>query len=434
MVDIGGGAAVQLASGPPSGNRPVRGRISLSTGEEGDARPGTGSSAGDRHKHNNRPVWLQFDSAVRRQPSSGELQRQGSTGKDASKAQLSSQTASRSRPPRSADMDPFAAEDRVATADGGDRKAKRLQQEIQKLTQRLKEAELFSAEDDGLPTFRLDEVQVGPQIAQGGFASVYHATWRCTPCAIKKIFDPVITEELKSDFENEVRMLRRLRHPNIVTLMAVCRTPPALSFLTEYIDGGSLFEMLHGPPQPESGDGRGGRSNQTLPHVLQQAAAALAYMHATDIVHRDVKSQNLLLCGRGPRPGTKICDFGLARLKSELCTGTMQWAGTAPYMALELFEKRRYTEAVDVFAFGVLLWEAGAGDIPHANLEPVDIVARVRSKECAGLPVPRSWPGPLKALLRTSLSVKQEDRPSMAGVVGQLQALHDFPNPLDGGC
>merc|ERR1712012_1325770 len=187
--------------------------------------------------------------------------------------------------------------------------------------------------------------------------------------------------------------------------------------------------MLHGIPQEGSSSGR---SNHTLPHVLTQAASALAYMHSTDIV-RDVKSHNVLLCGSGPRPPMKLCDFGLARLKSELCSGTMQWAGTAPYMALELFEKKRYTEAVDVFAFGVLLWEAAAGDIPHANLEPVDIVDHVRSREFAGLQVPRGWSSPLKALLRASLGVKMEDRPNMPEVLHQLRNIRDFPNPLDGG-
>jgi len=417
--------AVALSAVPLSGSgpRPVRGRITVSNDAETD-RPNTGGS--DKAK-SNKPMWLQFDSAVRRQPSSGELQQ---LSRERPRVSSSPSSGSRTRmPPRSADT--TAREDRLTSADGdgGDRKAKRLQHEIQKLTQRLKEAEGFSAEDDGLPNFRADEVDVGPMIAQGGFASVHHAFWRCTPCAMKRIFDPVITAELKADFDNEVRMLRRLRHPNIVTLMAVCRVPPHLSFLTEYLDGGSLFEMLHSPGKPGSGKDC---SNETLPHILHQAASALAFMHATDVVHRDVKSHNLLLGGRGPRPPTKLCDFGLARMKSELCAGTMQWAGTPPYMAPELFEKKRYTEGVDVFAFAVLLWESAAGDIPHANLEAADIFERVKSRDCAGLPVPPSWPGALKALLRAALCPKQESRPSMADIVRQLRTFNDFPNPLEG--
>jgi sterile alpha motif and leucine zipper-containing kinase AZK len=222
---------------------------------------------------------------------------------------------------------------------------------------------------------------------------------------LKKIFDPVITEELRAEFENEVRMLRKLRHPHVVTLMAVCRKPPALSILTEFVAGGSLFELLHGPPAPA-------HRRHVIPECelpvlfpfMREMAAALNYMHAMLVVHRDVKSQNVLLT-EGRRPIAKLCDFGLARMKSELCTGTMQWAGTPTYMAPELFEKKRYTETVDVFAFGVMLWEVASLEIPHANLDPEDIAHRIRQKDGAGLPVKHDWPKPLKALLKTSMAV-----------------------------
>lgn len=307
------------------------------------------------------------------------------------------------------------------------RKAKRQQQELQRLQQRLKEAELFSGQDDGLPRFTLDEVEMGSQIAQGGFSSVHLATWHATRCCVKKIFDPVITEELKAEFENEVRMLRRLRHPNVVTLMAVCRVPPALSILTEFVAGGSLFELIHGPPQPKAN--RPDCEPGTLLPLSRQAATALGYMHAMSIVHRDVKSHNVLLT-EGPRPIAKLCDFGLARMVSELCTGSMQWAGTAQYMAPELFAKRRYNLPVDVFAFGVLLWEVVSAELPHANLDPADIGHRVQKQDGAGLPVTHSWPKSFKALLRSALAVQPDGRPSMAEVVRQLRTIsQDFPPP-----
>ena len=81
--------------------------------------------------------------------------------------------------------------------------------------------------------------------------------------------------------------------------MAVCRKP--LSILTEYVDGGSLFDLLHTRD----------RCPPVLP-VMRQAAGALAYMHAVDVVHRDVKSQNVLLT-KGML--AKLCDFGLARMR-----------------------------------------------------------------------------------------------------------------------
>jgi serine/threonine protein kinase len=324
-------------------------------------------------------------------------------------------------------MDPdFDADARLGTADGGDRKIKRLQQEIQRLTARLKEAELFSSQDEGLPVFNLDEVEVGVQIGQGGFSSVHQAHWRSTPCSLKKIFDPVITDELKSEFENEVKMLRRLRHPNVIIIMAVCRVAPALSILTEFVGGGSLFELLHGPPHTRKRNSIDCEPSSLLP-VMRQTSAALAFLHAMLVAHRDIKSHNVLLTP-GQFPVAKLCDFGLARPVSELCTGTMQWAGTPSYMAPELFDKRRYTEAVDIFAFGVMLWEVMSTEIPHYNMEPADIAHRVKTKDAAGLPLQHAWPKSLKALLKTSMAVQAEDRPTMISIGDQLQAIIlEFP-------
>lgn len=305
-------------------------------------------------------------------------------------------------------------------AEGGDRQVTRLKQEVKRLTQRLQEMELINQED-GLPSFRLEDVDMGAQIAQGGFCTVHHAVWRRTPVAVKKIFDPVITEELRSEFENEVRMLRRLRHPNVVTLMGVCRVPPALSILTELITGGSFFEFLHGPPPRKAARGMDCEPNTVLP-ILQQAATGLVFLHDMMTAHRDVKSHNVLLTA-GQRPIAKWCDFGLARLRSELCTGTMQYAGTPQYMAPELFAQKKYDDSIDVFAFGVMLWEALSQEIPHANMEPPEIADRVQRKDGASLAVVNSWPKSFKDLIRTSLAVLPKHRPSMAAVLDALQQV-----------
>ncbi|CAK9024141.1 Probable serine/threonine-protein kinase DDB_G0267514 [Durusdinium trenchii] len=379
------------ATGPPSGRRVLRGKISDSSSRLEATSPPVKDS---------RPLWLQHDeraAAPRSRPTPAGPGVESGAGEDA---------APRGR---------RGTEDPAAPADD-QRKVKRLQQEVQRLSQRLAESEMFSPQDDGLPRFALDEVQVGEMIAQGGFASVHVATWQCTPCALKKIFDPILTEELKSEFENEVRMLRKLRHPHVVTLMAVCRTPPALSILTELVPGGSLFEALHGPARSRSTD------HAVLLPLLRQSGAALAYLHAMMVVHRDIKSQNVLLT-EGSRPTAKLCDFGLARMRSELCTGSMQWAGTAPYMAPELFQKRKYDETVDVFAFGTMIWEVVSLEIPHANLDPADIAHRVKSKEAAGLALQHSWPKSLKNLLRSALSAEAEKRPAMREVVKELEGI-----------
>mmetsp|Transcript_6662 Transcript_6662/g.10682 ORF Transcript_6662/g.10682 Transcript_6662/m.10682 type:complete len:549 (+) Transcript_6662:180-1826(+) len=413
--------------------RLVRGKVSV--GNEGDGtRPGTGESSSKAGP--SRPMWLQHDDNAQSHVPRHNL---SNSGRDfsADRARVASgssdrhkksdvDTGGRGRIPVDMENDVDA---RAGTADGDQRKIKRLQQEIQRLTQRLKDSDLYSAQDDGLPVFTLDEVEVGSQIAQGGFSTVHHARWKGTPCALKKIFNPVITLELRSEFENEVKMLRRLRHPNIITLMAVCRQPPALSILTECIGGGSLFELLHGPPHSKAAGSLDCELATTLPFMLQ-SSSTLAYLHAMLVVHRDIKSHNVLLTRE--RPSTaKLCDFGLSRSKADLQTGTMQYAGTPCYMAPELFAQRKYTEAVDVFAFGVMLWETLSTEIPHANIEPSDIAHKVQTKDYAGLNVAHSWPKVAKNLLRALLAVQPDDRPAMTAVTEQVrQILAEMP-PAD---
>lgn len=435
------------SAGSSNGGRVVRGKVSVgsderpSTGDSGPSPQGSATAAKPAV-----PMWLQFGNSRpshssecnslldNKQPASWARGDGGGRG-----ARPGSGRAS--RPPLSSG-DHFGDRDRRAVGGVRDcsptprsgepdadaeRKVKRLQQEVQRLSQRLKEADLFSGQDDMLPKFTLEEVEVGCQIAQGGFSSVHHAVWRSTPCALKKIFDPVITDELRSEFENEVRMLRMLRHPHIVCLMAVCRVPPALSVLTEVIGGGSLFELLHQPSYQQRFCIKADPPS-VLP-VVHQAATALTYMHTMSVAHRDIKSQNVLLT-EGTRPVAKLCDFGLARMVSELCTGTMQWAGTACYMAPELFAKKKYTEMVDVFAFGTMLWEVASTEIPHANMDPADIAHRVQKQDGACLPVVHSWPKSLKAALKATMAVEPDKRPPMTSFMRTLeQIMHDFPPP-----
>ena len=77
-----------------------------------------------------------------------------------------------------------------------------------------------------LSEINVSELQFGPKINQGGFSIIVRGKWRGTNCVVKKIFDPVITDDLMDEFTNEVAMLVKVRHPNIVLMMAYCLTPP----------------------------------------------------------------------------------------------------------------------------------------------------------------------------------------------------------------
>jgi len=248
------------------------------------------------------------------------------------------------------------------------RRAKRLERDIQKLQDRARENS-GSSGNTSAPHAELSEIQEGEILSKsGGFSIIYKGTWHGTPVAIKKLFDASNSPESLAEMDCEVDKLAKLRHPNIISLQAVHRRPPVFSIVLEVITGGSLHQLLHGRQSfcfapgitPEA------VTSRDFIRIDASMALALAFMHARNVAHRDVKSPNVLV---SPHLEAKLCDFGLARMKSELMTGAMQYAGTPQYMAPELLQQKKYTEKVDVWAFGTLVWETMAEDVPFANLD-----------------------------------------------------------------
>ncbi len=217
-----------------------------------------------------------------------------------------------------------------------------------------------------------------------------------------------------ASFAGEVAVLSRLSHPNIVRFLGACLTPPNACLIEEIVEGGSLHACLHGA----------GAARLAYAEVLSLAediASALAYLHPR-VVHRDLKSQNVLL--DNGRRRAKVCDFGLAKAKQHTFLSTLHvGAGTPAYMAPELFAGgSRVTERVDVWAFGTLLWEMYTARLPWGHLtSPVQARAgRCIQKRAAAdvarmqvifaiavqrerLPVPDTCPPELAELMRCAV-------------------------------
>jgi serine/threonine protein kinase len=145
-------------------------------------------------------------------------------------------------------------------------------------------------------------------------------------------------------------MLAKFRHPNIVLLVGICSISPNLAIITEYIERGSLYDILHKKKTK--------LSDNDKRMIVKQILSSLTYLHEHEVVHRDIKSHNFLV---DDNLTVKLCDFGLARHKSTLNQGSMQFSGTPVYMAQELFMKKSYDHSVDVFALGTLIYEIYTG-------------------------------------------------------------------------
>lgn len=187
--------------------------------------------------------------------------------------------------------------------------------------------------------------------------------------AVKVLFDPKVNDALKREFMDELHVMARLHHPHVVRLLAACVRPPKMCFVMELCTQ-SLFQLLHLSRTPLS-------PKQLLTMALE-VAGALEYLHvqrpiiihrwgwkraccaprASRRLHRDLKSHNVLLDAHGT---VKLCDFGLVSTKATT-------AGTPCYMAPELLANRPFSCKVDVYAFGILLWEVRARVCMHARV------------------------------------------------------------------
>ena len=245
---------------------------------------------------------------------------------------------------------------------------------------------------------------LGKKIGQGGFSEIYESQWLGVPVAVKVIFDPKITEELKEEFNNEIEKLFILRHPYIIQLYGITDKDKSqkLAVITELAPKGSLFDYLHKNPKTKNN-----LSLEFKNKISKQLICTMAYIHSRGFVHRDLKTQNILL---DKNLDMKMCDFGLTKLKSELNSGSGQFAGTPCYMAPELFDRKYYDEKVDVFAFGTVLWEIYSQKIPYINCDSAEIKQKVTKGEelyCSSI-IPKQ----IVSLIHKCRSVKPSDRPS----------------------
>lgn len=108
--------------------------------------------------------------------------------------------------------------------------------------------------------------------------------------------------------------MNTLRHPNVVLLLAASPTPPKMAIVMEYVGGGSLYSHLYLEKTVFT--------TEFIAHLLANITRGLQYLHSINILHRDLKSKNVLLTGPPPLCQAKLCDFGLARMRLESATMT----------------------------------------------------------------------------------------------------------------
>ncbi|XP_038995426.1 uncharacterized protein LOC120119690 isoform X1 [Hibiscus syriacus] len=262
------------------------------------------------------------------------------------------------------------------------------------------------------------------ELGSGTFGTVYHGKWRGTDVAIKRIKKICFTgrsseqERLTVEFWREADILSKLHHPNVVAFYGVVQDGPGgtLATVTEFMVNGSLRHVLL------SKDRLLDRRKRVI--IAMDAAFGMEYLHSKNIVHFDLKCDNLLVNLKDPvRPICKVGDFGLSKIKrNTLVTGGVR--GTLPWMAPELLNgsSSKVSEKVDVFSFGIVLWEILTGEEPYANMHYGAIIGGIVSNTLRP-PVPSNCDPEWKLLMEQCWAPDPVVRPSFTEIARRLRIM-----------
>jgi serine/threonine protein kinase len=202
---------------------------------------------------------------------------------------------------------------------------------------------------------RIAHYELLERISEGGMGVVYRArdTKLDRLVALKFLARDLDTsEEDLAAFLHEARAISRLSHPNIATIYAVEEDEGDRFLAFEYLPGGTLKDAIQA---------EGGLPMSQIVRWGAHIARALAHAHRHGIVHRDVKSANVLLSADGL---AKLTDFGVAQVAGKRDGSTGETIGTAAYMSPEQVQGRPIDRRSDLFSLGVVLFEMAAGRPP----------------------------------------------------------------------
>jgi non-specific serine/threonine protein kinase len=267
---------------------------------------------------------------------------------------------------------------------------------------------LLNEEPRGPMTGRvLGQYRVGRLLGTGGMGAVYAAHDVELDRLVALKFVAGDSPQGDTSLRREARRASQLNHPNVCTIHQAGTADGTMFFVMEHVAGQTLASAIPGTGLPLD----------DLLNYAGQVAAALGHAHERGLVHRDLKSANVMLT---PGGRIKVLDFGLAApLASRtgeltqshaVLTANEPIAGTLPYMAPELLLAKPADRRSDIWAFGVLLYEMAAGRRPFSGSTSFEMCAAILSTEPA--PLPDRVPAPLRDLIARTLVKNREKRSS----------------------
>ncbi|XP_055385458.1 calcium/calmodulin-dependent protein kinase type 1 isoform X2 [Condylostylus longicornis] len=228
------------------------------------------------------------------------------------------------------------------------------------------------AKESDKQIFIEDKYNLKELLGTGAFSEVRLAESKECPGQLfaVKIIDKKALKGKEDSLENEIKVLRRLTHPNIVQLLETYEDKSKVYLVMELVTGGELFDRIVE---------KGSYTEKDASDLIRQVLEAVDYMHDQGVVHRDLKPENLLYYSADDDSKIMISDFGLSKMED---SGVMATAcGTPGYVAPEVLAQRPYGKAVDVWSIGVISYILLCGYPPFYDENDANLFAQILKGE-----------------------------------------------------
>ncbi len=270
------------------------------------------------------------------------------------------------------------------------------------MTERQIMEKLRSAVSPGDPNTLYNKIK---KVGQGASGSVYVAKslLRGNKVAVKQM--DLAHQPRKELIVNEILVMKESQHPNIVNFLDCFLRANELWVIMEYMEGGALTDIIDNNTMSE----------REIAAVSNEACQGLAHLHSQNIIHRDIKSDNVLLDAKG---NVKITDFGFCAKLTDQRRKRATMVGTPYWMAPEVVKSKEYGEKVDVWSLGIMAIEMIESEPPYLNEEPLKALYLIATNGTPQLKNPEKLSKELKEFLAVCLCVDVKSRATSDELLG----------------
>lgn len=241
-------------------------------------------------------------------------------------------------------------------------------------------------------------------LSEGSLAKIYLGEWEGQAVAIKCLSGNLNAKE-QEQFIREVKVMSRLRHPNITSFYGACLEKGHACLVMEYMEESSLDKFI---------------SSKSLSMEQQKSlsldlAKGLAYLHSRQILHRDLKSAHILVNAKGI---AKLADFGLSKIEALSVKTAVECRRSLAWQAPECFKFNTiYTEASDIYSLGVIFWEIMTGMAPIFDESRLSDYGTLGERQRIPADIALEW----QKLIKQCWSLEPAERPNAKSVIQQLE-------------